>query len=285
MGQLRDRMEADLTLGGYRPSTKKVYLDCAKKFAGHFMLSPAEMGESEVRKFLLHLIEERELSRSSVKQARAALVFLYSVTLKRPMEVERLPVMRGQQRLPEVLSGTEVSALLAAVKKSKYRVILMALYGAGLRISEACQLKAGDIDSKRMVIHVRGGKGGRDRYTLLSTRLLAELRDYYRATRPKDWLFPGRAVGSHVAPNTVREVLDKVVAAAGITKHVSPHTLRHSFATHLIECGVDVTVVQALLGHRSLRATLIYTHISVAHIGRTRSPLDVLGTKDAAVLG
>jgi len=285
MGQLRDRMEADLKLAGYSPSTRAIYLFYARSYIKHFMRPAVELGDAEVRAYLLHLIEDRKASRSTVKQARAALKFLYSVTLGRPVEVTHLPVMRPRHPLPVVLSGTEVATLLAAVTSPKYRVILMTIYGAGLRISEACRLEPIDIDSRRMVIHVRAGKGGRDRYTVLSTRLLAALRDYYRATRPQGWLFPGHTRGGHASPDTARDVFHKAIVAAGIAKKATPHTLRHSFATHLIECGVDVTVVQALLGHGSLRATAVYAHISVAHIGRTRSPLDVLGTKDAAVLG
>jgi integrase/recombinase XerD len=285
MEKLRDRMEADLTLGGYSAWTVKIYLDCAKKFAEHFPNPPGRMGEAEVREYLLYLIKRRKLSRSYIKQVRAALIFLYRVTLKRPMEVANLPTMRRQQRLPKVLSGSEMIALLAATESPKYRLILMTMYGSGLRIFEACQLTAGDIDSKRMLIHVRLGKGGRDRYTVLSKRLLSDLRDYYRAARPQTWLFPGISEDEHVTTQSVRKVLAKAVAAAGITKRVTPHTLRHSFATHLIESGKDVTVVQELLGHRSLCATMIYTHISVDHIGRTQSPLDLLGTKNGVVLG
>ena len=285
MEKLRDRMEADLTLGGYSAWTVKIYLDCAKKFAEHFPHPPGRMGEAEVREYLLYLIKRRKLSRSYIKQVRAALIFLYRVTLKRPMEVANLPTMRRQQRLPKVLSGSEMIALLGATESPKYRLILMTMYGGGLRIFEACQLTASDIDSKRMLIHVRLGKGGRDRYTVLSKRLLADLRDYYSAARPQTWLFPGLSEDEHVTTQSVRKVLAKAVTAAGITKRVTPHTLRHSFATHLIESGLDVTVVQELLGHRSLNATMIYTHISVDHIGRTQSPLDLLGTKNGVVFG
>jgi site-specific recombinase XerD len=287
-------MNADLTLAGYSPGTRANYLSCARLYTKHFKRPPAEMSGEEVRAYLLHLIEKRKASCSTVRGARAALLFLYAVTLQRPVEVANIPIVRRRRRLPVVLSGTEVNALLQSIASPMYRAILMAIYAGGLRISEACRLRPEDIDSKRMVIHIRDGKGGRDRYTVLSTRLLDFLREYWRAFRPKGWLFPGFTAAGHVSPNAVRKVFALAIANSAIPtaeatglrkKRVTPHTLRHSFATHLLECGTDVTVIQSLLGHSSLRATSVYTHVSVEHIGRTKSPLDVLGTKDAAVLG
>jgi len=285
MGQLRERMEADLKLAGYSPSTRKIYLLYARLYAKHFRRTPAEMGEAEIRAYLLHLIEQRKASRATIRQVRAALSFLYTVTLGRSVEVAHVPVMRRQHRLPAVLSGTEVGLLLGAVTSPKYRAILMALYGGGLRITEACRLRAEDIDSQRMVIHIRDGKGGKDRYTVLSARLLRHLRTYWATFHPRPWLFPGDTRPGHASPDTVRLVFRRALAASGIKKDISPHGLRHSFATHLLESGTDIAVVQALLGHSSLRATGVYTHVSVEHIGRTCSPLDLLGTSAAAVLG
>jgi site-specific recombinase XerD len=278
-------MEADLKLGGYSPSTQKIYLLYAKLFAKYHMRSPERMGEQEIRHYLLHMVEEKRISRETYRQIRAALIFLYSVTLKRPIEVEHLPVRRKKVALPVVLSGTEVQRVLDAVDSPKYRAIVMTLYAGGLRISEACRLRPEDIDSKRMVVHVRAGKGGRDRYTVLSERLLGHLRDYYRDQRPDGWLFPGRGAKGHASPETCRRVFRRAVATAGIAKKVTPHALRHCFATHLLESGTDISVVQALLGHGSLRATEVYTHISVEHIGRVTSPLDLLGTAAANPLG
>jgi integrase/recombinase XerD len=285
MGQLRDRMEEDLKLGGYSPSTRKIYLLYARQFAGFHQRSPAEMSEPEIRQYLLHLVEERKVSGQTFRQVRAGLRFLYAVTLRRPVEVEHLAIPRRQRRLPEVLSGTEVAALLAAIRSLKYRGIVMSMYAAGLRVSEACCLRAEDIDAKRRVILVRTAKGGRDRYTLLSERLLVFLRDYWRRARPHEWLFPGHTPAGHTSPATVRRVFQQALAASGSTKQLTSHALRHSFATHLLESGVDITVVQLLLGHASLRATEVYTHISLEHLGRTRSPLDLLHTPAAAVLG
>jgi len=285
MGQLRDRMEADLEIGGYSPNTREIYLLHARKFVAHFMRSPTEMGAEEVRCFLLHLVREKEASHETIRQVRSSLRFLYRVTLNRPVEIEWLPVPRRRKRLPVVLSGTEVSALLGAVQKPRYRMILSAMYGSGLRIGEACVLRPEHIDSRRMLIRVCG-KGQKERYTLLSERLLGELRDYWRRTRPEGgWLFPGGTRAGHVAKDTVRTVFHKAARAAGLRKRVTPHALRHSFATHLIEAGTDVTVVQALLGHASLQATAVYTHTSIEQIARTKSPLDRLDTPAGAILG
>jgi len=277
MGQLRDKMEADLKLGRYSEATQRIYLYYAKKYAAHFHRSPEEMGEDEVREFLLYLVTEQKISRNTFKQARAAVKFLYSVTLHRPVEVEWLPAIRKQKRLPVILSSSEVASFLKAVQKTKYHALLTTIYAGGLRISEACRLRSSDIDSKRKVITVHG-KGDKERYTMLSSHLLECLRDYWRRERPSrdGWLFPGGTKEGHASPETIRRVFHKVVAAAGITKKVTPHSLRHSFATHLIESGVDVTVVQALLGHDSLSTTQIYTHVSVEQIASTRSPLDLL---------
>ena len=286
MGQLREKMKADLKIGCYSQSTQRIYLYYAHKYAAYFKRSPAKIGADEVRRFLLHLVEERAVSRSTLKQVRAALKFLYVVTLNRPVEVEWLPTTRKQRYLPVILSGTEVASFLAAIRGEKYRAVLTTIYAGGLRISEACRLRPGDIDSKRMVITIRG-KGGKERLTMLSARLLACLRNYWKQERPArdGWLFPGRTKEGHASPETTRKVFHKVIAAAGITKKVTPHTLRHSFATHLIESGVDVTVVQALLGHSSILTTQIYTHVSTEQIASTRSPYDLLGTPAARPLG
>jgi len=285
VGQLRDRMEADLKLAGYSPSTCKIYLLYARLYTKHHMRSPAEMGEEEIRQYLLHMVEGRKISRETYRQIRAALTFLYTITLKRPTEVAYLPVRRKNVKLPVVLSGTEVQALIEAIHSPKYRAIVMAQYAGGLRISEACRLRPEDIDSKRMVIHIRAGKGGRDRYTVLSERLLAFLRDYFRKHRPEGWLFPGQTNTGHVTPEAARRVFRAAVNSAGISKPVTPHVLRHCFATHLLESGVDIAVLRTLLGHASLRATEVYTHVSVEHIGRVQSPLDLLGTPAAKLLG
>jgi site-specific recombinase XerD len=287
MGEIRDRMIADLRIGGYSDGTRDVYVLYATQFVKHFGRSPAEMGADEVRAFLLHLIEERHVARETVRIARAAIKFLYAVTLRRAVEVDWIPVPRHQKRLPEVLSGTEVAALLGAVRSATYRTVLETMYAGGLRIAEACALRVEDVDAKRGVLRVRG-KGDRERVTMLSTRLLEHLRAYWREKRPgrgEDWLFPGMNRRHFLSPGAVRTVFRQAASQAGLRRKVTPHALRHSFATHLIELGVDVTVVQALLGHASLVTTEKYVHVSCEQILRTRSPFDLLGTAEARVLG
>jgi site-specific recombinase XerD len=278
-------MKADLKIAGYSPSTRKIYLLYARQFARFHMRSPEEMGAQEIRRFLLHLVESG-VSPETLRQARCGLRFLYAVTLNRPVEIDWVPVPRRKHRLPIILSGQQVEALLNAVQSLKYRAMLMVMYASGLRISEACRLRPRDVDSERGVLRVEAGKGNRDRYTLLSPRLLQSLRDYWRAAQPHGpWLFPGRVPEKHVSPESLRQVFHKAVAAAGIRKTATPHTLRHSFATHLLETGTDISVIQKLLGHSSVAVTQIYAHVQVSHIARTRSPLDLLGTPEAALFG
>ena len=244
MGTLRDQMDADLRIGNYSPRTGECYLYYATQFAVFHKRSPAEMGHDEVRQWLLHLVEDRKNSPSTVRIARAAVLFLYRVTLGRKMELECIPVPRQGRRIPVVLSGREVQQLLGHVRRPKYRAIVMTLYSGGLRISEACGLRPEHIDSKRMLICL-GGKGDKERCTLLSQRLLEYLREYWRLARPDNgWMFSGRSEQGHVSRKTVNTVLRKAVKSAGLTKRVTPHTLRHSFATHLLELGTDSSVVK-----------------------------------------
>ena len=285
MGELRDRMERDLKLAGYSPSTVRIYLHYARDFATHYQRSPAEMGDEEVRSYLLHLIEERKLSHNTYRGSYSALKFLYRHTLHRPMEVEWIPRFKKAHTLPQVLSGTEVSALLLALTKLKYRVIASAIYAAGLRVTEACSLQVRDIDSRRKVIHIRQGKGKVDRYVMLSDRLLRMLRDWWKIARPDGYFFPGQTSSGHISTHSVRLALGRAAVGAGIQKKVTPHLLRHSFATHLLEAGTDLAVIQALLGHRRIHSTTHYLRIRPDHVRRTQSPLDLLGTPAGHVLG
>jgi site-specific recombinase XerD len=196
-------MGTDLRLAGYSPSIRKVYLGYARLFAKHHMRSPAEIGEEQIRQYLLHVVEDKKISRETYRQIRAAPTFLYSVTLERETEVDHLPVRREELKLPVVLSGTEVEHVIDAVRSPKYRAIVMAQYAGGLRISEACRLRPEDIDSKRTVIHIRAGKGGKDRYTVLSERFLASLRDYYRKHRPDGWRWPGKTTDPKRLPKVM----------------------------------------------------------------------------------
>lgn len=273
MGQLRDRMAEDLVLRRLSPSTSKTYLHYARRFAKHYGHNPAELGEEDIRAYLLHLIEVELVSHQAYRQSVAALKFLYTVTLGRPWDI-RVPFPKRERRLPVVLSAGEVSALLEAIRSLKYRALLTAAYGGGLRIGEACRLRVSDIDSKRQVIWVRGGKGGHDRFTLLPQTLLILLRQYWTVEKPRPWLFPGQSRARHINETSVRAVFKRAREDAGITTPCTPHTLRHSFATHLLDAGTDLRVIQALLGHRSIKTTTIYTHVSLSLIKHTQSPLD-----------
>ncbi|MCP3956613.1 MAG: tyrosine-type recombinase/integrase [bacterium] len=277
-------MTADLELGNYSKHTRDAYLRIAKAFIKYYRRPADELGEQDVRAYLLNRLDV--VQPATVAVDHAALKFLFDVTLNRPEVVARIPWPKVPKSLPDILSGSEVVALLEAVESLKHRTILTAAYGAGLRINEACSLGIDDVDSKRMLIKVRKGKGKKDRYVMLAQNLLIGLRTYYRAARPKrPWLFPGAKAGARITAEAVRKDLRKAIAQAGVTKRVTPHTLRHAFATHLLETGADIRTVQALLGHASIRSTQRYTQVSAAHVARTKSPLDRLGTQDGAVLG
>jgi integrase/recombinase XerD len=277
MGQLRDRMEEDLKLKGLSAATRRVYLLYSRRFVEFHRRSPREMGVAEIRSFLLHQLQVEKVSAETYRQMLAAVKFLYKVTLQRPTEVEGIPFPKKKPpRLPNVLNAKELVALFAAVHPFKYRTVLMCCYAAGLRISEACQLRVDDVDSQRMVLRVGHGKGDRQRLTLLSPRLLQMLRSYWRQDRPSDWLFPAATVTGHVSTDKVRRVLRQARLDAGLKRPCSPHTLRHSFATHLLDAGTDLVFIQTILGHGSIGTTTRYTHVSVERIGQVTSPLDHL---------
>jgi integrase/recombinase XerD len=294
MGMLRDKMIQDLQLRRLAPGTCERYVDCARAFAAYHMRPPEEMGEVEVRLYLLHLAMDKQVAPSTQKMHVAAIKFLYIETLHRPEVVASIPWPKVRQKLPPILSGSEIDRLLAALESIKYRAIVMTAYGSGLRISEVCGLRVGDIDSKRMLILVRG-KGGRDRYVPLPERVLCTLRRYWVAEKrqvPKDPkerqsrpLFAGQQPGTCVSASAVRDNLHKAARKAGITKSVTPHVLRHSFGTHLLELGTDLRVIQMLLGHASIRTTVRYTRVTDKHLARTQRPVDALGTPKAKVLG
>jgi site-specific recombinase XerD len=212
-------------------------------------------------------------------------LFLYRVTLNLPMETEAIPVPRKDKRIPVVLSGREVEQLLGAIRRMKYRAVTMAMYSGGLRISEACGLRVEHIDSKRMLLQFPG-KGRKERCTILSERLLSYLRRYWQLERPAGpWLFPGQRGADHVSRKSVGRVFSEAVQSVGFTKPVVSHTMRHSFATHLLEMGTPLPVIKELLGHGWMRTTEVYLHTSREHVARTVSPLDVLGTPAAKILG
>src|SRR3954449_6673425 len=277
MTPLRRRMIEDMKLRNLSPRTIEAYAMRVGAFARHFGRSPQDLGREDVRSYLLHLVQEKHVSWSVYNQTVAALKFVYEVTLQREGVLQRVRCPTQPKKLPTVLSLDETARFFAAVVGLKHRAILMTAYAAGLRISEVVALRIEDIDSQRMVLRVRQGKGRRDRNVMLSPRLLALLRDYWKLARPADWLFPGDVPGRPITAGSVHGICAQAARAAGLGKHVTVHTLRHSFATHLLEAGTDIRTIQVLLGHRNLKTTAIYTHVSPIAVATTRSPLDRLG--------
>jgi len=267
-------MLADLQLKGVTPKTQKIYLREVSNYAKHFKKSPEELGEKELREYLLYLLNKRKLSKGTYRFYYQGLKFLYKHTLKREEVVEKIRCPRGEKKLPVVLDLSEVKTLLSVMENLKHRAILTITYSAGLRISETSHLKVSDIDSKRMMVRVQQGKGGKDRYTILSQTALECLRQYWRSYRPKEWLFEGQKEGTHICISSIRQIFLEAKERAGITKPASPHTLRHSFATHLIEAGTSLYHVQLLLGHRSPTTTTVYLHVSKMNLAQVTSPLD-----------
>jgi integrase/recombinase XerD len=277
MGKLHDQMKEDLLLKAYSPHTMRSYLRCARRFAEHYMRSPEEMGEQEVRDFLLFLVRDRQASPATLDMYVNALKFLYSITLKRPEAVKGIAHPKRLKTLPVILSPEEVLRIFAAIRSMKHKAIIATAYAAGLRISEVCGLRIVDIDSQRKRIHVHSGKGKKDRYVMLGESLLDLLRQYYQKVRPQgEYLFPGHNPQRPICTTAVSQVLRKVVRQTGLTKKVSMHTLRHCFATHLLEAGIDIRILQVLLGHSSIRTTQRYTHITDRLLQKLVSPLDMI---------
>lgn len=276
MTPLRKRLIDDLRIRNYSHKTIKSYVAGVRMFAEHFGCCPSKLGAEHVREYQRHLIQERRLSASTVNVAVAALRFFYGVTLDRTEVVPKLAYAKRPRRLPTVLSRDEVQAVFTAIDSPSLRVLLMTAYSAGLRVSEVVRLKVEDIDSARMMLCVRQGKGRKDRYVPLSPVLLELLRGYWKITRPAPWLFPGLKPGHYVSPRTAQRTVSRAAARAGIAKRVTMHTLRHSFATHCLEAGVDLLRIQKLLGHTKLETTTVYTHVTDEHLRATASPLDLL---------
>ncbi len=274
---LRQRMSEDMQVRNFSPNTQLSYLQQVSLFARHFGKSPAVLGPEEIRSYQVYLTNDKKLSPNSIHIIVAALRFLFKVTLKKDWTFEDvIPLPKKQQKLPIVLSPEEVQRFLACVQSTKHRAILTTCYAAGLRISEAVHLKPAAIDSKRMIIRVEQGKGQRDRYVMLSPKLLETLRNYWRRQRPKEWLFPGDLPGQPISKNAVEQACEKAHRLSGLSKPVTPHCLRHAFAVHLLEAGTDVRTIQLLLGHRSLSTTARYLRIATSKVCATSSPLDLL---------
>ncbi|MCK6551835.1 site-specific integrase [Myxococcota bacterium] len=278
MTELRQRFMRDLRVRNYSETTVKSYVGHVAAFARHFGRSPEKLGEKEIKEYQTHLVEVVKPSWSTLNTATCALKFLYRVTLDRPTEVERVAYAKRPKKLPTVLSPEEVAALLEAVRPVMYRVALMTAYAAGLRVSETVRLRPEDIDSPRMLIHVRCGKGQKDRVVPLSQRLLETLRRYYAVARPKEWLFPNHRGTKPISARSMHRAMQRAMASAGLKRRCTMHSLRHSFATHLLEQGADLRTIQALLGHSKLETTAIYTHVQ-RKVEWTKSPLDVLPQK------
>jgi integrase/recombinase XerD len=275
MTEMRRRMEEELKLRGFSPRTNKIYLCWVRRFTKYHRRPPEQMGSEEVRAFLVDLLEVQKLARQSMVQAYCALKFFYVDVLHQKFEIDlRFP--KRKRMLPRVLSEPEVRRLLNAAEDLKERAIVMTLYSAGLRLNELIHLKVPDIDSARMLIRVRQGKGAKDRNVVLSRTLLDVLRRYFLQYRPEAWLFYGRTPQQPLYDQTVQRMIRRLSQKAGLREGVTAHTLRHSFATHLLEHGTEVVYIQELLGHKSIKTTMLYTRISPQALSKVVSPLDRL---------
>ena len=279
MTVLRKRMLEELQRRNYSPETIRLYLFAVKDFAGYFGQHPDKLGPEHLRQYQLHLLNERKLAVGSVIARTSALRFFFIKVLRQPQREIDLVYPKRQDRLPVILSEEEVARLIESAITSYHRVILMTLYGTGLRREELCRLKVTDIDSQRMVVHARQGKGNKDRDVTLSPRLLEVLRDYWKWRKPKTYLFPSlyrKQPEQPIDSKTVWYAVREAARRAGIKKKVSPHLLRHSWATHLLERGTDLKTIQVLLGHVDLEATTIYLHLSQRHMQTVNNPIEAL---------
>ena len=276
MTTLRQRMIEDMRVRNLSPHTQRIYVDRVAQFARHFGKSPGQLGPEEIRAYQVYMINNKKASWVVLNQTVCALRFLYRITLGKEWIIHHIPGAKKPVILPVVLSLEEVSRFFESIHNLKHRAIVMTAYAAGLRVSEVVSLRLSDIDSQRMVIRVEQGKGRKDRYVMLSPHLLELLRAYWKLARPKEWLFPGRPPTRPITRERIYQVCIKASLAAGLTKRAHVRALRHSFATHLLEGGANIRVIQILLGHRSQRTTARYTHVSRDTICSTSSPLDLL---------
>ncbi len=281
MSKLREQMIIEMDLRGFSQKTKVAYIRHIEKFTRYFKKSPEKLGEAEIKTYLHYLLIQKNMSQSYNSIAYSALKFLYANTLKQDWNQFRIPRSKKAKRLPVVLSREEVKKIFDATNNLKHKAIFMTIYAAGLRVSEAANLKISDIDSNRMQLRIQGGKGRKDRYTLLSATNLNILRQYWNTYRPRKWLFPGVSGETPITIRTIQKVFGEAIRKAGITKRVSVHTLRHSFATHLLDSGADVYHIQKLMGHSSIRTTAVYIHISQKDSLKLTSPLEsIMGGQD-----
>jgi len=274
MSELREKMKMDMELRGYSSGTIVGYIRQVSNFAKFYNKSPKYLGEEEIRAYLHYCIMEKKLSEVTVNHINASLKFFYTKTLNRYWNVDKIARIKVPKKLPSILSPEEVNSIFNVTENLKHKAILMTIYSAGLRVSEACNLKITDIDSKNMQILIRQGKGKKDRYSLLSEVNLKILREYWIRYHPTEYLFPGNGRTHAITHRTVQRILEKSVKKTGITKHASVHTLRHCFATHLLENGTDICYIQRLLGHRNIITTTIYLHLRRLDLLNIKSPLD-----------
>lgn len=276
METYKDQMQRDMVLRNLSPKTQLLYHRAVRELEGHFKKPPEHLTEDEIKAFLVSIVEDRKLSQSSLKIAYSALRFLYETTLKKGWLVGKLPYPKSTKALPRVLDKSDVRRIIEATVSLKQKALLMVTYSAGLRTRETARLKITDVDSSRMLIRVEQGKGNKDRFTLLSRVALETLREYWKEYRPKDWLFPRDTNPVEPVPvNTIQSAFKRAKRQAGVKKPSSCHTLRHSFATHLLEDGVDLHTIQVLLGHSSIRTTTVYLHVSKKNLAKIVSPLDL----------
>lgn len=280
MKSLRKQMDDAMVMRGFALRTRQSYLDAVKGLAKHYCLAPDMLSTQQVQDYFLHLIVERKLAYASINQAVCACRFLFDVVLQRPLSRLDIPMAKVPKALPRMLSREEVSRVFEAAANLRARTLLMTTYAAGLRVSEVCALQPSDIESApdRMCIKVRGGKGGRDRYTMLSPALLATLRDYWRLSRPRTWLFPNPSGARPIDTKTAQRMYCAARDRAGLGRAGGIHTLRHAFATHLLESGVDIHTIQRLLGHSHVSTTMRYFHLAHHRLTGTTSPLELLDT-------
>ncbi len=276
MGALRAKMEQDLLIRGLSPLTRAAYIRCVVGLSQYYGRAPDTLSEQEVQAYLAYLVKERALAWGTLSMTVHGLRFLYEVSLGRPRTHFYIPTVKTPSKQPEILSRQEIARLMQAVDNRKHRALLMTTYAAGLRVSEVVKLKVSHIDSERMAIRVEQGKGRKDRYTLLSQRLLEELRGYWRLYRPPYWLFPGKGAHHPLSRSAAHCIYHKAKRVAGITKTGGIHSLRHAFATHLLEAGIDLPTIQSLLGHSTIRTTTRYLHIVHGGGADKRAALELL---------
>lgn len=276
--ELRRQMIESMQLHGLAPSTQATYVNCVRNMALYYRRSPDQLGEPEIRRFFLHLLRERKLSEGSFRTYRFAVRFFYQITLGREIPLLRDIHPPRRKKLPVILAPEEVASIIGCVRNLKARACLWTIYSCGLRRCEGVALAVDDIDSKRMVIRVRKGKGGKDRYVPLALRALILLREYWGTCKPKGLLFPSPS-GRPMCPRQLGKIFQAALRHSGVRKEATLHTLRHSYATHLLESGVDLRTIQEILGHTSPRTTAIYTHVTDKNVARMREALDSLLAK------